>query len=165
MVLDAMTSELNRAFTALGKSATADDKQQPPYFLSYSVSDASILSVRAQYGALADSSFNHARVADVQVRVGSPQLDNTHGDHRATAVDSMQIPLGDDRTAIARSLWLATNTGYSHALDNYLRVKTSPRSALWKKTTPPTSASRSHRFTSAPSLLRSTSIRQRGSNG
>ena len=36
----------------------------------------------------------------------------------------MQLPLGDDREALAHSLWLATNTGYSTALDNYLRVKT-----------------------------------------
>ena len=36
----------------------------------------------------------------------------------------MQLPLTDDREALALSLWLATNTGYGNALDNYLRVKT-----------------------------------------
>jgi predicted Zn-dependent protease len=36
----------------------------------------------------------------------------------------MQLPLTDDREALARSLWLATNTGYGTALDNYLRVQT-----------------------------------------
>src|SRR6185503_20667433 len=64
------------------------------------------------------------RVADVQVRIGDPKLDNTHGNHRASAVNSLQIPLGDDRAALARTLWLATNAGYGTALDNYLRVKT-----------------------------------------
>ena len=54
----------------------------------------------------------------------SPSLDNTHGDHRASAVNSLQLPLNDDREALTRSLWLATNTGYGTALDNYLRVKT-----------------------------------------
>ena len=34
------------------------------------------------------------------------------------------MPLNDDRQALARSLWLATNSGYGNALDNYLRVKT-----------------------------------------
>ena len=63
-------------------------------------------------------------MADVQVRIGDPKLDNTHGTHRASAVNSMQLPLGDDREALARSFWLATNTGYGNALDNYLRVKT-----------------------------------------
>ena len=122
VLLDAMTTELHRAFTSLGKQG--DDKQLPPYFLSYSVSDADFVAISAQYGALVGSSVNHVRVADVQVRLGDPKLDNTHGNHRGSAVHSMQLPLADDREALARSLWLATNAGYGTALDNYLRVKT-----------------------------------------
>jgi predicted Zn-dependent protease len=125
VVLDAMTTELRRAFTMLGKQGAAGgEKQMPPYFLSYSVSDASFVTIRAQYGGLVDSAASRARVADVQVRVGEPRLDNTHGEHRGSAVNSLQLPLGDDREALARSLWLATNTGYGTALDNYLRVQT-----------------------------------------
>jgi len=125
VLLEAMTDELHRAFTALGKSdGKGDDKQAPPYFLSYSVADADMITIRAQYGALVDSSANRARVADIQVRLGDPNLDNTHGSHRGSAVNSLQLPVVDDRQALARTLWLATNTGYSTALDNYLRVKT-----------------------------------------
>jgi predicted Zn-dependent protease len=140
-----MTSELHRAFTSLGRnsvapppsSAPADakdgiapaspaaaDQPIPPYFLSYMVRDTSVVSIRAQFGALADSSAGRTRSADVQIRVGSPQLDNTHGTHRGSAVNSLQLPLGDDREALVRSLWLATNNGYGAALDNYLRVQT-----------------------------------------
>jgi TldD protein len=122
VLMDAMTTELHRAFTSLGKQG--DEKQLPPYFLSYSVSDASEVSIQAQFGALVSSAANHLRVADVQVRLGEPKLDNTHGTHRGSAVNSTQLPLGDDREALARSLSLATNTGYGSALDNYLRVKT-----------------------------------------
>jgi predicted Zn-dependent protease len=122
VLMGAMTTELHRAFTSLGKQG--DTKQLPPYFLSYSVSDASFVAIRAQYGALVDSSTHHERVADIQVRLGEPKLDNTHGSHRGSAVNSMQLPLGDDREALERSLWLATNTGYGNALDNYMRVKT-----------------------------------------
>jgi predicted Zn-dependent protease len=117
-----MTTELHRAFTSLGKQG--DERQLPPYFLSYSASDATYVGIRAQYGALVDSSANHVRVADVQVRLGDAKLDNTHGQHRGSAVNSLQLPLTDDREALQRTLWLATNTGYSTALDNYLRVKT-----------------------------------------
>ena len=127
VLLDTMTAELHRAFTSLGRqgsSAKDADKQLPPYFLSYAVSDASSVLIRAQYGALAESSSNRVRVADVQVRLGNPALDNTHGTHRGSAVNSMQLPLTDDREALARSLWLATNIGYGNAMDNYLRVKT-----------------------------------------
>ena len=125
VLLDAMTTELHRAFTSLGKTAAAgDDKQLPPYFLSYAVSEATYVGIRAQFGALADSASNHVRSADVQVRLGDPKLDNTHGTHRASAVNSMELPLTDDREALERTLWLATNAGYGTALDNYLRVKT-----------------------------------------
>jgi predicted Zn-dependent protease len=122
VLLDAMTTELHRAFTSLGKQG--DDKQLPPYFLSYAVSDASMVDIRAQYGALVSSSASHIREADVQIRIGDARLDNTHGLHRSAAVHSIQLPLSDDREALARSLWLATNMGYGNALDNYLRVKT-----------------------------------------
>ncbi len=64
------------------------------------------------------------RLADVQVRIGSPKLDNTHGEYRSAAVNSQQLPLSDDREALMRSLWVATNTGYGNAIDNFLRVKT-----------------------------------------
>jgi predicted Zn-dependent protease len=134
VLLDAMTTELNRAFTLLsepdaekqkqGAANLEKDQQLPPYFLSYSVSDASFVAIRAQFGSLVDSSASRVRVADVQVRLGDPKLDNTHGTHRGSAVNTLQLPLTDDREALARSLWLATNTGYGNALDNYLRVKT-----------------------------------------
>ena len=122
VLMNAMTAELDRAFTSLGKQEP--DKQLPPYFLSYSVSEASAVIIRAQAGALMDSAANHVRVADVQLRIGDPKLDNTHGTHRASAVTSTALPLNDDREALARSLWLATNLGYGKALDNYMRVKT-----------------------------------------
>jgi TldD protein len=137
-LLDTMSSELNRAMGSLGKPGletksdtkpdakpdAKNEKQVPPYFLSYSVADAAGVSIRAQYGALVDSQDSRQRVVDVQVRVGEPKLDNTHGTHRGTAVNTMQLPITDDHEALERSLWLATNSGYGTALDNYLRVKT-----------------------------------------
>ena len=122
VLLDSMSDELHRAFTSLGHQG--DEKLPPPYFLSYSVNDATSVSIRAQFGALVGSNSSHIRTADVQVRVGTPALDNTHGDHHQSAVNSVPLPLADDRDAIARSLWGATNNGYGNAIDNYLRVRT-----------------------------------------
>ncbi len=133
-----MTTELHRAFSSLGHGSaspsstpvgapttgTPNDKQLPPYFLSYAVSDASAVMIRAQYGALAGSGSNHVRLADIQVRIGSSKLDNTHGEYRGSAVNTVELPVVDDREAIARSLWVATNGGYGNAVDNYLRVQT-----------------------------------------
>jgi TldD protein len=137
-LLVTLSDELNRAFSQLGKSTPttttpaadtskpADKKAppQPPYFISYSIADSSEVSIRAQYGALADSSNTHARVGDIVVRIGDPSLDNTHGTHHSSASNGIQIPLGDDSKAIAHSLWQVTNSGYARALDSYLHVKT-----------------------------------------
>jgi predicted Zn-dependent protease len=122
-----MAAELHRAFTSLGRQVSVkpeSEKPLPPYFLSYTVRDAGSVTIRAQFGALVSSEVNHMRMADVQVRLGDAKLDNTHGNHRGSAVNSLQLPLTDDREALARSLWYATNNGYGTALDNYLRVKT-----------------------------------------
>lgn len=120
--VETMGSELHRAMNSLGsESSTA---QQPkPYFLSYSVADGEQVSISAQFGAITNSNQSHRRFADVQVRIGSPAEDNTHGDHRNSALTTIPIPLTNDRDAIARSLWFATNRGYGKALDGYLKVK------------------------------------------
>jgi TldD protein len=122
ILIDVMNSELSRAMTSLG---SATDVQQPkPYFLSYAVSDADNLSINAQFGAITNSRQSHQRVADIQVRIGTPAQDNTHGDHRNSALSTIALPLNDDRTALARTLWFATNRGYAKALDSFTKVKT-----------------------------------------
>ncbi len=148
-LLDTMQTELTRAMQSLGTnaqpasetatplSATTKHKgplddaiaslPQPtprPYFLSYSVSDADQLSMASSFGAITGSHQSHRRIADVQVRLGAPAEDNTHGDHRNSALTTVPLPLTDDADAIARSLWFATNRGYARALDSFLKVKT-----------------------------------------
>src|SRR5206468_8393711 len=112
VLLQVMDDELKRAMADLGSAPPAVDPKthqpgQPaprPYFLSYSVADSESVSVSAQYGAITSSNGNRQRMADVQVRLGSPALDNTHGDHRTSALTTIPPPLTDDRPAILRSL-------------------------------------------------------------
>ncbi|HWZ53033.1 MAG TPA: metallopeptidase TldD-related protein [Granulicella sp.] len=121
VLVQAMVAELNRAMASLGGGDTAEPR---PYFLSYAVSDRTSASVSAEYGAITASTENHRRIADVQLRLGSAAQDNTHGDHRNSALTTMALPLNDDRAALAHSLWFATNRGYARALDSYMKVKT-----------------------------------------
>jgi len=133
-LMDAMSTELNRALAELGtatepavsSAAKVGEKipAQKPYFLSYSVADAQSVTITSQYGAIMNSSETHERTADVQVRLGSPVEDNTHGSHRTSALTTMSLPLTDDRAAIERTLWYATNRGYGKALDALEKVKT-----------------------------------------
>ncbi|MGH9597337.1 MAG: metallopeptidase TldD-related protein [Edaphobacter sp.] len=123
ILIDTMESELHRAMGSLGSAAT-DANQPKPYFLSYAVSDSDSIAMSAQFGAIVGSTGSRRRMADVQVRIGTPAEDNTHGDHRNSAITTVPLPLTDDGAALARSLWFATNRGYGKALDGYLKVKT-----------------------------------------
>ena len=128
--MQAMETELHRAIADLGSSAapvaSTREKtlEKKPYFISYSVADAESVTISAQYGAITNSSESHGRTADVQVRLGSPAQDNTHDAHRASALTTMSLPLTDDRGAIERTLWYATDRGYGKALDALEKVKT-----------------------------------------
>jgi predicted Zn-dependent protease len=112
------------ASTAKVSTSPKDAASTKPYFLSFTVADAQNVTIQAQYGAIAISNATHTRTADVQVRLGSPALDNTHGVHRGSALTTMALPLSDDRGAIERTLWFATNRGYGKALDALETVKT-----------------------------------------
>jgi len=120
----ALDAELKRAMASLGSDGAAAAQQPKPYYLSYAVSDATQVGMAAEYGAITNSTERSIRSVDVQVRLGSPAEDNTHGDHRTSAITTFPLPLTDDRDAIARSLWFATNRGYARALDGFLKVKT-----------------------------------------
>jgi TldD protein len=128
VLVQAMEAELHRAMTDLGAAITpaspTSTPAQKPYYLSYSVADAENVSITAQYGAITNSNAAHSRTADVQVRLGSPSLDNTHDTHRTSALTTLPLPLTDDQPAIERTLWYATNRGYGKALDALEKVKT-----------------------------------------
>ena len=119
MLLSAMQQEVQRATTQLAKSDPA------PYFLSYSVYDQEAAVVIATYGGLLQSFAGHRRIADVTMRVGTPALDNTHNENRGSGLTSGTLPLGEDRDAIARELWILTNREYRRAAPAFLNVKTS----------------------------------------
>ena len=117
-VVDTMKAELSRATSELGKA------DQPPYYLSYTVYDQNFVIIVGAYGSLLTSASAQRRQADVRMRVGSPALDNTHGQSRATGVSSASLPLGDDRDAIARVLWELTDREHKRAVPALLNVKT-----------------------------------------
>jgi TldD protein len=117
-VLNAMHAELTRANTDLGKL------DQPPYYLSYSVYDQDFTILVGAYGSLLQDFAAHRRQADVAMRVGSPALDNTHGQSRPSGVTSGSLPLGDDQDALQRVLWELTDREYKRAVPALLNVRT-----------------------------------------
>jgi len=67
----------------------------------------------------ADDASAQRRFADVNMRVGAPELDNTHGQSRPSGVNSGSLPLGNDADAIARVLWELTDREYKRAVRRY----------------------------------------------
>ncbi|HJZ66022.1 MAG TPA: metallopeptidase TldD-related protein [Candidatus Acidoferrum sp.] len=118
VVLKAMQGELGRATAGLAKSEPA------PYYLGYTVYDQNLVILVGAYGSLLTDTAVQRRQADVTMRVGSPALDNTHGQSRPSGMSSVTLPLGDDQDAIARVLWELTDREYRRAGPAFLNVKT-----------------------------------------
>jgi TldD protein len=117
-VLKAMQAELSRAVSELGKA------EQPPYYLSYTVYDQDFVVLAGAYGSLLGNTAAQRRFADVTMRVGTPDLDNTHGQSRSSGVTSGTLPLGNDQDAIARVLWELTDREYKRAVPSLMNVRT-----------------------------------------
>jgi predicted Zn-dependent protease len=117
-VLKAMQDEIKRASAELGKM------EQPPYYLSYTVYDQDFVVLVGAYGSLLTNAGVQRRFADVNMRVGVPDLDNTHGQSRPSGVNSGSLPLGNDTDALARVLWELTDREYKRAVPSLMNVRT-----------------------------------------
>ncbi len=118
VLLESLQKELMRGKSELSKLDPA------PYFISYGVSDSeSLMVVSAQGGILTSRQAKH-RMADVSVRIGTPELDNTDGEQRRSGLTSGPLPLRDDPDALARVLWKLTYEQYRKAQKAYSEAKT-----------------------------------------
>jgi predicted Zn-dependent protease len=132
-VLNAMSDELNRNFSALKSQPT------PPYFLSYEITDTRSATVSTAFGALESSNERHYRQLDVALRVGSYRFDNTHAVRgnfaRADAMldrfaGTSVIPVDDDPAAIRNALWYQTDRHYKAAVQQLSSARTNARVAI-----------------------------------
>src|SRR5690606_5852060 len=93
--------------------------REPPYYLAYTVLDIEQRLVVAQLGAIVQSDHDRARSLRVEVRVGSPLLDNSHASHELEGFDfqgvGTALPLDNDPLALRTAVWLATDKSYRQA--------------------------------------------------
>jgi TldD protein len=118
VVLTSMEKELQRAKGELGKLTPA------AYFISYTVYDEQVAFAVGMNGSLVTSTTGRKRTADVIMRVGTPALDNAHGENRPSAINTDTLPLDDDAGAIAHALWRLTFSEYRRASTAFLNVQT-----------------------------------------
>ncbi len=124
-LLSAMTKELKRSFKKLKHA-----EKVPLYFLHYSVSDETTVSLGALLGAIHYDYSDHVRKFDVDVRVGNRRFDNTHqikgreGWYDSSSKRSSRLPVEDDEAAMRVVMWLSTDKTYKAALKRYAKAKT-----------------------------------------
>jgi hypothetical protein len=105
----AMKDELARAteleLPGLGK----------PYYLSYELWDSRYAQAMASFGAIIASDSGPHRFIDIDLRVGSYELDNANFGDGFSHRHSVTLDSDDDYDAIRRDLWLATDAAYKSA--------------------------------------------------
>ena len=122
-LVETLAHELDRIEASL---ATQPD---PPHWMAIGAVTSQTLVLSASNGVATQPTWTHQRLADVDVRVGTPALDNTHkirdagwfdGDGREAI--SLPLDAGHDE-AIRRAIWRAADDAYRQARKRLLKVK------------------------------------------
>src|SRR3954467_1226469 len=114
VLLDAMSQELNRNFSALKEKA-----DPAPYFLSYEITEQEFKTVTGTLGTVDSNTGGKSRALDVSIRVGDRKLDNYHrvrGD-AGQVTSGATISYEDAVPAVKRRLWLETDRAYRSAAE------------------------------------------------
>jgi TldD protein len=123
-VLKSMQQELDRNI----KGLVLPD-YPGPYFISYLMRETEAANVTSRFGAPVMKRSETVRYVGVDVRVGSPELDNSLDQFSGFDMPfrfqpfSGRAPLVNDDKALRRSLWLITDREYKQAVASYLKVK------------------------------------------
>lgn len=129
-VLKVMNDELQRSLKGL------QNQPEPPYFLSYEITEDVAVTVIGSSGVTNEKSRVVSRYLDVDLRVGSYSLDNTHplrSAQGAPVQETLAIPQSiavDSADALKETLWYHTDNAYRNALTRYTRVKSAVQTAI-----------------------------------
>ena len=123
-VLDVMREELERSQGVLAQQPT------PPYYLSYEITEDKTVTVEGAFGSLTRRGEGVRRNLDIDLRVGSPALDNTRelsqrvgrGEFSARFGRRARIPI-EDEEGLRTVLWHRTDKEYKEAIERFTRVK------------------------------------------
>ncbi len=122
-LLDLMQAELDRSLANL-----AEASETHLYHIQYAVTEKRRLELGVVNGGLEAPSASTRRFLDVDLRVGSLELDSTHEIRSDNWQDNytpprpVEFPLGADPEAVRAALWHETEYQYRQALDRYTKV-------------------------------------------
>jgi len=118
----ALDAELARTWELL------QQQPDPPYWVQLSVVDRRTYAVQATHGAAGTWTADHARLGDVDLRVGAMQLDNTHkirdaGWFSEEDRSRFDVPVDDDLSVIRRGLWEGIDDAYRSGVRQLIKVR------------------------------------------
>jgi predicted Zn-dependent protease len=154
-ILDILKGENAREIAALRK------QPEPAYYLAYQLVEQRVVSLEAEGGALIADTDNTDRNLDVEVRVGTPALDNTRNLTSDDAGLNAPLtrrgiaPFGDDKQALSNALWLETDRRYREAVTalGYVRQDQSTLAHSKKDTAPDFASDQAEVYVEAPAKL------------
>ncbi len=123
VLLNLMRKELDRSMQNL---STVDNV--PVYYMQYAVTELHTHNLHVSNGGLDAPRESNRRYLDVDLRVGSMELDNTHeirgGSWRDNYTETrlVDFPLASDPTAIRTTLWNETEYQYQKARERLTKV-------------------------------------------
>ena len=123
-VMNALTKELDRSFSGFRNA-----EKVPLYYLSYEVTESKIYYLGSKMGAITSDSDYTNRKLDIDLRVNTPELDDTHqvkGDYSWTnQAQTLNLPLAVDgnEDALRARIWEYTDKAYKKAQENFTKVK------------------------------------------
>ena len=125
VVFNTLKSELDRNFSILKKESV------PAYYISLRLDEHQYMSCSGRMGRLQsvmqDNSPSH--MLSSMVRVGSPELDNTHeirdnyGSYNNVRLDIQNVPVDNNPTVIKRAIWTQLDNLYKENVQSYEQVK------------------------------------------
>ena len=115
-ILGNMHDELVRNFEIL------QDEEHPPFYLSYEIVEDDIVQVNGSYGEVSRDVDYVNRILTIDLRVGSPELDNTRVDRTPQRSNFGTLSV-DAEQPVKVALWNATNESYRSALSQLTQVE------------------------------------------
>jgi predicted Zn-dependent protease len=116
-----LVDELGRAWKVL------DVRDEKPHYAAVSVQDAWTLSIGASAGAVSRDQDTNRRYLDVDLRVGTPELDSTHALRGFSSLeedsrDRIAAPTSDG-WALRQAVWRAIDQGYRDGVEHLVMLR------------------------------------------
>jgi TldD protein len=121
-LMEIAEEELDRVWTLLS------DRPEPVYWIGMGVTDYSSIQILATNGSVEQPQHRRRRFADIDLRVGSYGLDNTHplrdaGWYNEDTHFATYLPIENDAMAIRTALWRSFDDAYRAGVRRLIKVR------------------------------------------